>query len=711
MSPGERRQQPLPIYIVEDDPGLNLLIRETLEDEGFTCESFHDAASLLDRLGKGGDAFLLLDYSLPDMTGADLVETILAQGLYRPFIIITGREDAGIAVTMLKKGARDYLIKDVDFLDTLPATMHRALQELETETRLQEAIDALRESEARLAKAQNLSRLGSWEMDVRNRVMTWSTAMYRLLMIDPSERIIPTLHLLYHHIHPDDLESFRDAVETLLTSRSSFNRDIRMVTVTGESIYVNAQGDVEFSDDGAPIRITGTMMDISERKRAEHKIEQLAYFDPLTNLPNRSLLTDRLTQAISQATRERRRLAILFIDLDRFKTINDTLGHAAGDELLTVVARILQGCVRESDTVARLGGDEFVILLNSISSSDDASVVAEKVNTALSSPIQLGETEIYTSASIGIAIYPDDGKDVATILKHSDSAMYQAKEQGRNTYQFFSTELNLRVHESLLLETSLRRAIEQDQLFLVYQPQLDIRGGGLAGVEALVRWHHPDMGVLLPDRFIPIAEETGLIVPLGTWVLESACRQGMAWRAEGLPPLRIAVNVSARQFRDPDLVDTFVSILQRTGFPPSSLEIELTESTIMAFPEKSRDTLLDLKRIGISIAIDDFGTGYSSLACLRQFPIDRLKIDRTFVCDITNDPDGAVIVDAIIAMAHSLRMKVTAEGVEHPEHLEYLSSRNCDELQGFYLGRPLSPTDLRHFLLNGSPPPMTHSHD
>jgi len=484
-----------------------------------------------------------------------------------------------------------------------------------------------------------------------------------------------------------------------------------MVTVTGESIYVNAQGDVEFSDDGAPIRITGTMMDISERKRAEHKIEQLAYFDPLTTLPNRSLLTDRLTQAISQATRERRRLAILFIDLDRFKTINDTLGHAAGDELLTVVARILQGCVRESDTVARLGGDEFVILLNSISSSDDASVVAEKVNTALSSPIQLGETEIYTSASIGIAIYPDDGKDVATILKHSDSAMYQAKEQGRNTYQFFSTELNLRVHESLLLETSLRRAIEQDQLFLVYQPQLDIRGGGLAGVEALVRWHHPDMGVLPPDRFIPIAEETGLIVPLGTWVLESACRQGMAWRADGLPPLRIAVNVSARQFRDPDLVDTFVSILQRTGFPPSSLEIELTESTIMAFPEKSRDTLLDLKRIGISIAIDDFGTGYSSLACLRQFPIDRLKIDRTFVCDITNDPDGAVIVDAIIAMAHSLRMKVTAEGVEHPEHLEYLSSRNCDELQGFYLGRPLSPTDLRHFLLNGSPPPMTHSHD
>ncbi|GAB4298991.1 MAG: EAL domain-containing protein [Desulfuromonadia bacterium] len=703
MPGSERRQPPPPIFIVEDDPGLNILIRETLEGEGFACESFSDASTLIARLEEGGDAFLLLDYSLPDMTGADLVETIMERGLDRPFIIITGREDAGIAVTMLKKGARDYLIKGVDFLDTLPATMHRAIQELETETRLQKAIDALRESEARLAKAQNLSRLGSWELDVRSREMSWSTAMYRLLMLEPSERITPSLHLLYSHIHPEDLESFRDAVETLLTARSSFNRDIRMITVTGESIYVNAQGDVEFSDDGAPLRITGTMMDISERKRAEQKIEQLAYFDPLTTLPNRSLFNDRLTQAISQATRDRRRLAILFIDLDRFKTINDTMGHAAGDDLLTAVATILEGCVRESDTVARLGGDEFVILLNSISSSEDASVVAEKINNALASPIRLGDTEVYTSASIGIAIFPDDGTDVTTILKHSDSAMYQAKEQGRNTYQFFSTELNLRVHENLLLETSLRRGIEQNQFSLVYQPQMDVLEGKLVGVEALLRWHHPEMGILFPDRFIPIAEETGMIVPLGAWVVETACRQGVEWIREGLPHLRIAVNVSARQFRAPDIVATFSEILHRTGFPPSSLEIELTESTIMSYPDKSREILLGMKKLGISIAIDDFGTGYSSLACLKLFPIDRLKIDRTFVCDITNDPNGAVIVDAIIAMAHSLRLKVTAEGVELPEHFDYLSTRNCDELQGFYLGSPLTPEEFARFITTRPP--------
>lgn len=693
-----RRQELTPVYIVEDDPGLNLLIREALEEEGFTCESFLNAASVLNRLANGDDAFLLLDYSLPDMTGADLVEEILQRGLYRPFIIITGREDAGIAITMLKKGARDYLIKDVDFLDSLPATLQRAMQELETECRLQEAIDALRESEARLAKAQNLSRLGSWELDIQSRRMTWSSAMYRLLMPEQHDRPAPSLQLLYHHIHPDDLESFRDAVETLLSSRSSFNRDIRMIAANGEILYVNAQGDVEFATDGTPERITGTMMDISERKRAEQRIEQLAYYDPLTTLPNRSLLVDRLSQAISQASRDRRKLAILFIDLDRFKTINDTLGHAAGDTLLTIVANLLARCVRESDTVARLGGDEFVVLLNSITSSEDASVVAEKINDALSSPISLEGTEIYTSASIGIAIYPDDGTDVPTMLKHSDSAMYQAKEQGRNTYQFFSTELNRRVHEHLLLETNLRKGMEQNQFYLVYQPQLDVTTGALAGVEALLRWHHPDLGNLLPDRFIPIAEETGMIVPLGEWVLESACRQGISWHAEGLPLIRIGVNVSARQFRDPNLLDSFSEILHRTSFPPSFLEIELTESTIMAYPEKSRDILLDLKRIGISIAIDDFGTGYSSLACLKHFPIDRLKIDRSFVCDITNDPDGAVIVDAIIAMAHSLRMKVTAEGVERPEHLAYLSTRKCDELQGFHLGPPLAPDECSRFI-------------
>ncbi len=687
-----------PILVVEDDPGLANLISSALEDHGFTCELLETGADTIARLAQNHHVIMLLDYTLPDMTGAALAETLAAKGELPPFIMITGREDAGLAVNMMKLGARDYVLKDLDFLDDLPASVIRVIQELQTENRLNEAVEALRESEARLAKAQHLSRMGSWEYNLSSGAVTWSAGMFRIIgtQRQPDEAL--TLRSMYRHIHPDDLPQTREAVDNLIQNRTPFNLDFRIICETGQEITVNAQAELELASDGTPLYISGTLLDITDRKRAETEIEQLAYYDTLTTLPNRTLLHDRLNQAISHAQRDNRSVAVMFLDLDRFKSVNDTMGHAVGDRLLKVVADRLSRCVRDSDTVARLGGDEFVIILTAINHADDVATIAEKIQKILAGPISLGEHEIYTTASIGIALCPLDGGDVNMLLKNADIAMYQAKEQGRNTFQFFSREMNIKALEHLMLETSLRRGLERKEFFLVYQPLLDLKTGNLVGMEALVRWQHPDLGLLLPGKFIPIAEETGMILPLGDWVLAAACRQNRQWQREGLPQLRVAVNLSARQFSQTDLAKRVAEILTTTGLQPECLELELTESTIMSNAEETITILRELKAMGISLAIDDFGTGYSSLSYLKHFPIDRLKIDRSFVCDITTNPDDAAIADAIIAMAHSLKLKVTAEGVEKQEQLAYLSSRNCDEMQGYFLSYPVGADEFAAFV-------------
>jgi diguanylate cyclase (GGDEF)-like protein/PAS domain S-box-containing protein len=687
-----------PILVVEDDPGLASLISGTLEDHGFTCELLETGQATIARLATNHNVIMLLDYTLPDMTGSALAETLTTKELLPPFIMITGREDAGLAVNMMKLGARDYVVKDLDFLDDLPATVIRVIQELQTENRLNEAVEALRESEARLAKAQHLSRMGSWEYNLATGAVSWSTGMYRIIGAPRLAAETLTLESLYHHVHPDDLPTTKAAIESLIQTRTPFNLDFRLICESGQQIVVNSQAELELDSTGTPLFVSGTLLDISDRKRAENEIQQLAYYDTLTTLPNRALLYDRINQATSQATRDSRSVAVMFLDLDRFKSVNDTMGHAIGDRLLKVVADRLTRCVRDSDTVARLGGDEFVIILNAITSGDDVVSIAEKIQKVLTAPITLGEHDIYTTASIGIALYPLDGSDVNALLKNADIAMYQAKEQGRNTFQFFSREMNVKALEHLMLETSLRRGLERDEFHLVYQPLLDLKTGLLVGMEALVRWQHPDLGLLLPGKFIPIAEETGMIIPLGDWVLGAACRQNRQWQDEGLPPLRVAVNLSARQFIQAKLAHRVADVLQETGLSPDCLELELTESTIMSNAEETIAILKELKAMGISLAIDDFGTGYSSLSYLKHFPIDRLKIDRSFVCDITTNPDDAAIADAIIAMAHSLKLKVTAEGVEMQEQLSYLTDRNCDEMQGYFLSHPVSAAEFAAFV-------------
>jgi diguanylate cyclase (GGDEF)-like protein/PAS domain S-box-containing protein len=424
------------------------------------------------------------------------------------------------------------------------------------------------------------------------------------------------------------------------------------------------------------------------RHRVEERLSHVAQFDSITGLPNRTLFQDRLMQAVARARRRKSAIALIFLDLDGFKEINDTLGHKAGDRLLRAVGARLKHSLREGDTVARLGGDEFTVILEDLHDRDEATAVAHKVLGALTRPLTLDKQQFAVTASAGLTVYPEDSRSVETLLKNADTAMYHAKDKGKNNLQSYTPQMTTLKRERVTLENQLRRALESNELFLEYQPQIDLRTGGIVGVEALARWLHPELGIVPPGRFIPLAEKSGLIVPIGRWALATACVQGVAWQ-KSAPPLRIGVNVSARQFRG-DLFQTVVTALESSGLDAQWLELELTESLLMEDPETARATLLKLKGLGVKIAIDDFGSGYSSLSYLRHFPIDRLKIDQTFIRDLTTSPDDAAIARAIISLGHNMNIGVVAEGVETAEQLAFLSDNGCDVMQGFLYSEPVS---------------------
>jgi diguanylate cyclase (GGDEF)-like protein len=445
----------------------------------------------------------------------------------------------------------------------------------------------------------------------------------------------------------------------------------------------------------------------SETKLAHaQRVEYLAYHDGLTGLPNRSMFSKLLTKSISEAHRYNRQLAVAFLDLDRFKQINDTLGHEAGDHLLQEVALRLRGCVRDSDTVARLGGDEFVVLLPDLADGTYAAMVAQKILLQIAKEFTLIGQDFRVTASIGISTYPQDGLDEQTLTKNADLAMYQAKAEGKNNFQFYSEKLNAHSLERLALESGLRHALERDEFRLYYQAKREIASGRITGMEALLRWEHPDLGIVGPMEFIPVAEETGLIIPIGRWVLKTACVQSVEWRNQGLPPLSIAVNMTPRQFHDESLLADVTSILAETGMDPQLLEIEITESLLIHDVENTLRILKELKTQGIRIAVDDFGTGYSSLAMLQKFPLDTIKIDRSFMRDIVGTPQDTGLADALIAMGKSLSLTVVAQGVETREQAEHLRLHECNELQGFYFKRPL-PVDEFTRLLHEQPSHLT----
>ncbi len=564
-------------------------------------------------------------------------------------------------------------------------------------TGLKDAEQALREGEARFRDLTELSSDWYWEQDEQFRFTQYSSKLRELIpdadsILGKTRWETPVVGVSEEQwqAHKDLLEA-RQPFRDFLYQRHDSKGDLRTISVSGRSIY---------DEQGRFKGYRGTGRDITEQRRVEERIRHMAHHDALTELPNRTLLHDRIGQAIAQSQRNRRVAALLFIDLDRFKNVNDSLGHQVGDGLLRTVAEQLVSCTRGTDTVARIGGDEFVVVLTDLNQAEDAAMVAQKALEALSQTFKIDNHELHITPSIGICIYPHDGEDVETLMRNADTAMYYAKEKGRNNYQFFTRQMNIAAQQRLLLENDLRHALEREEFTLYYQPQLDLGTGGIVGFEALIRWRHPQRGMVPPSEFIPVAEETGLINPIGEWVLREACSQARAWQDAGYPRLQASVNCSAQQFRLEGVVDTVARTLQQTGLPATCLELELTESVIIEHTEQVIVRFEALDSMGVQLSIDDFGTGYSSLSYLKRFPIHELKIDQSFVRDISTDPDDAAIVSAIIAIAHSLGLEVVAEGVETAEQLAFLKSLGCDRAQGYYFSKPL-PADEFLKLLRG----------
>jgi diguanylate cyclase (GGDEF)-like protein/PAS domain S-box-containing protein len=559
------------------------------------------------------------------------------------------------------------------------------------------AEEALRRSEELLREVQNVAGLGWYVYDVATDSVESSPVLDRILGIDAG---YPRNMASWLRLIPDDARGeMLDYFTELSRAATSYRKEYRIVRQNdGSERWVSGSGRVERDADGRPLRLVGTILDITERKRAEARIEFLADHDPLTGLPNRLLGRDRTGQAMARAHRLRQKAGVMFLDLDNFKRINDSLGHSIGDDLLKDVATRLKECVRETDTISRQGGDEFLIVLDGLRDADAASRVSDMVLDRLARPFVIDGNELFVTASLGIAIYPDDGDDFDTLLKRADTAMYHAKEAGRNTYRFFTEQMNIDAIENLRLRNGLQRALDRKEFVLHYQPQVELASGKPTGLEALIRWNHPELGLMLPGRFISVAEDSGLIVPIGEWVLREACRQAAEWQKMGLGGLVVAVNLSAVQFKRGDLLRSVATALEESSLDPRCLELEVTESILIRDSERILLTVRRLKALGVNLSIDDFGTGYSSLSYLNRFQVGKLKIDQSFVRDIVSDPNEAAIVRAIVQMARSLGLKTTAEGVEHVDVLDALRLQGCDEVQGFLFARPMPADAVKRFM-------------
>ncbi len=567
------------------------------------------------------------------------------------------------------------------------------VEDMTEEARLQQA---LKESEATLLRAQEVAHIGSWRIDFASGALTWSPEAYRIFGVYPGAPLSYETFLAC--VHPDDREMVDTAWQTALKV-APYDIDHRVV-VGGEVRWVHERAELEFDGEGKPVRAVGTVQDITERKLAEARIESLAFYDPLTELPNRALFMDRLRHELAVAERRDQRFALLFLDLNRFKEINDTLGHDAGDRVLVEAARRLQKALREEETLARLSGDEFVIIASD--SGETATRIADRIARALAVPIDAGGQAFTVSASIGIAIFPEDGRSAEELLKHADIAMYRAKAAAEG-YCFYRAEMGAELARRLELAHRLEAALQQGQLQLYYQPQVHLPSGRLAGAESLVRWCDEEWGMVSPAQFIPIAEERGLIGTLGEWVLTEACRQVRRWQEQGRAlPGRVAVNVAAKQFEEDDFIDRVLRIARETGIAPSAIELELTESSMMRDPERAVEITRALAAAGFALSIDDFGTGYSSLTYLKRFPVHKLKIDISFVRDMLSDRNDHSIVSTIIAMGRSMELETLAEGVEHAQQAEALLALGCHFAQGYHFGRP-EPSDVfARFWLQGS---------
>lgn len=689
-----------------------LLVEDSLGDAGLLREMFREQCSYKikvthvmrmadaeQHLGAHGVDVILLDLGLPDAQGVEAIQRARAAAPRVPLVVLTGFDDQTLAVRALNAGAQDYLVKG----QIEGRGLMRALRYAIERKRMEEALFAEKE------RAQvTLSSIGEAVLctDVEGSI-TFLNVMAETMTGWPCEQAVgrPLADVL-KMLGATTRKTM--PIPTVIAPDRS-----RIITLPPSFILVRRDGfEMPIEDSVAPIRdregvLTGAVVvfrDVSAARAMAAQMTHSAEHDYLTNLPNRMLLKDRVEQAIILARRHGTRLAVLYLDLDGFKHINDSLGHPIGDKLLQSVARRLVECARSSDTVSRQGGDEFVVLLSEVERPEDAVLAASRMLKAVAEAHSIDEHDLHVTTSIGVSIFPEDGADAQTLIQNADTAMYQAKENGRQSYQYFKPEMNARAVERQSIEESLRRALQRDEMSLHYQPKINFKTGAITGAEALLRWTHPTRGMVSPTTFIPVAEDCGLIVPIGKWVLRQACTQAQAWVAAGLPPASIAVNVSARQLRDGGFLDGLFAILGQTGLDPRLLELELTESVLMTHAESAAAILKTVRAHGIQVAVDDFGTGYSSLSYLRKFQIDALKIDQSFVGEIATADSDTSIVTAVISMARSLNLRVVAEGVETLAQSTFLRDHECDEAQGYYFSRPVPSDRFVSLLVNGIVP-------
>jgi diguanylate cyclase (GGDEF)-like protein/PAS domain S-box-containing protein len=694
------------ILLIEDNAGDVRLLTEMFRDEGpHDIELAHvDCVGAAEKyLLERSPHIILLDLGLPDAQGVDAIRRIRAAAPHVPVVVLTGLDDESMASRALQAGAQDYLIKGEIEPRGLLRALRYAMERMVTEEALfvekglaQLTLNCIGDAVACTDREGNISFLN----DAAQSMTGWTQHDAAGL---PAETIFPIVDATTREPVPDPMEM-----------RIGRNRTVDLppncILVRRDGIEIPIEDTVAtiYDREGHPAGAVIVFRDVSAARAMASQITHLAEHDFLTGLPNRMLLNDRIGQAIASASRYGHKAALLFLDLDGFKHINDSLGHPAGDKLLQSVARRLSETVEASSTVSRQGGDEFIVLLARLDCVEDVVAIAKRMLEAIAGPHRIDDDDLHVTTSIGISVYPDDGPDAETLIKNADTAMFQAKENGRQIYQFFEPAMSVRAVERQSIEESLRRALQREEFTLHYQPKINLATGEVTGAEALIRWLHPTRGLIAPDQFIPIAEECGLILPITRWVLREACSQAQAWLAAGLPRISMAVNISALDFRAETFLESVFAIIDETGIDPRSLELELTEGVLMRRTETTELIFNTLKERGVQLAVDDFGTGYSSLSYLRSFPIDAIKIDQSFIRQLSVAPDDTSIVRAMIDMGRNLKLRVIAEGVETQSELAFLRAHQCDEAQGFLFSRPLLPgafaelLDMHAFQLSGS---------
>jgi diguanylate cyclase (GGDEF)-like protein/PAS domain S-box-containing protein len=698
------------LIVIVDDRITNRNIFAKLAtsiEEDVAVRSFGDPAEALEWLKDNTPDLVVTDYKMPNMDGAEFVRRFrrLPECSDIPAVVITVYEERAHRINALEAGATDFLQSPVDhheFLTRARNLLKLRKQQLVIKSRAteleRELMDSerfrkevLRDSRERLAQVIDTvpALISATDRDGRCVFLNAFTANF--YGVDPTQASGKTAAEIFGSNFGPQSAGLDRVVFKNGKGLPSYEEEIidraghRHVFLTTKSPLRDRAGKV--------VNVLTTSLNITERKQAEEHLHHLAHHDPLTGLPNRTYFHDSVRRQIARTRRGDKQFALLLLDLDRFKGVNDVLGHHQGDQLLKAVAQRLSDVVRETDTVARLGGDEFAILQTEIGRTEDAVTLAEKVIKALEQPFELEGQEINTTASVGITVHPTDGVDVDVLLKNADLAMYQAKAEGRNVWRVFASDMHTNAREAIVLESDLRQALAKKQFLLNYQPQIDLRSGRIIGAEALLRWRRPGAGLVRPGEFLPLAEENGLIVPINEWVLFEACAQAKLWSRER-PEFRIAVNLSPVQFRKQDIRQHVLDVLEKTGLNPHSLELELTESILMQNPESAANDVRFLQELGVTFSIDDFGVGYSSLSYVKNLPVDRLKIDQGFIRNVNNDPNDAAIVRAIINLGHSLNLKIMAEGVETAEQLAFVRSEGCDEVQGFYFSPPVPAEDF-----------------